>query len=297
MSSGASPDEWLTTKLADGTIGESSPMWPVLLEATGSPAASLRRRLRARRLRPQPWWPLASAMEMLVFADHTDLAAQLCERTVAAYGLRSGTTLDEETHPFRTVLLAPALPAPRLPDPALTADDPTLQRLARTGEYLDPASVLGQGLTFLYQHGHEHPLAYLLGGNHWAQPPGELTWGQQWAERLDELSEDESSRLWAAVYAARHEDLAHRLHQRHGLSSPLWYVNAWYAGVQVRDGDPVAARRTLTEALHHWLPFKAWNVLPVDLAVQDTLRPAATPSFRSQILATLPAHLPWEKNS
>ncbi|WP_432505680.1 hypothetical protein [Kineococcus arenarius] len=135
-----------------------------------------------------------------------------------------------------------------------------------------------------------------VGAVEWDQSPGELTWGQQWAERLDELSEDESSRLWAAVYAARHEDLAHRLHQRHGLSSPLWYVNAWYAGVQVRDGDPVAARRTLTEALHHWLPFEAWNALPVDLAVQDTLRPAATPSFRAQILAALPAHLPWEKH-
>lgn len=291
--------DWLARTVAESHITDESPLWPVLIAAAQDPTLPKQRHgLLSRRLRPQPWWPLASAMQLLVFADHFELAAELCERTVAQFAGRPDSTIVDETEPFSTVLLAPALPGLRLPDPAVDDDDPTLRRLARVAGHLDPSSVLGEEILERYWRGHELALLDMVGGQQWEPPgDGELKWGQEWADRIDELSEHESRRLWSAAHASRHELIARRLHQRYGLTNPLWYVNAWYAGVQVQDGDADAARVTLLHALTlaEGQVYHASDVLPLDLAVQDTLRIAATPTFRAKILADLPARLPWKK--
>jgi hypothetical protein len=288
---------WLAEEVhAHGIVAES-PLWPVLLDTATDPRASTpRRKLAHRRLKPEPWWPLTTAMELLLFADHDELAAQLCERTIAEHASTPGSRLANYNHPFHTVLLAATRPAERLPDPAVDPGDPHLQRLRRVLDHLDPSSVLARGLSATYHHGHERALRDMLSGDLW-EPPGEvLQWGNDLAARLDDLDEEDSQNLWAAAQASRHEGIGHQLHERYGLTSPLWYVNAWYAGVQVRDGDLDGARETLTWALQHVgaQAYHVSEVLPLDLTLQETLRLAATPAFRAQLLADLPARLPWE---
>ena len=260
----------------------------------GSPEGALRNQLLQQTLSASvtaksAWYPHAGLMQLLLWDGQPQLVAELAERTIIAFAEagNAATAITDEEFPFNDALLAE-----RSEDP--TGND---LRLARVASAIEPGSVLHKRLTWLKENLPSRPLDRLLSGyNGWDEPATAL--GPLYAKlasKFDKLSDGEVRRLWTGAYSAHDIELAHRLAARYGRDFPLWYVAAWFAGWQIRDGDIAGGQQTLLDAQQRFLPFAAWDLLPLDPVLQSTLMPAATKEFRQTFVATLDEAPPREK--